>query len=90
MSEDTLEALRRQIDDIDGRMVALLNERAITAIKIGEAKRATGGEAAPIFDSARERTVLASATARNAGPLADDELANIFRAIIAACRRIQG
>ncbi|MCL6650360.1 MAG: chorismate mutase [Chloroflexi bacterium] len=46
--------LRRRIDALDRRIVALLNERAALAVAVGRAKRAAGWAA--IRDLERERS----------------------------------
>ena len=63
-----LRRLRRRIDALDRRLVALLNERAELAREAGRAKRAAGRRA--IRDAEREREVLLRVTMANAGPLA--------------------
>ena len=79
-----LAKLRLEIDGLDTRLVALLNERAAVALRIGAAKRG-----APIYDPARERAVLQGIAAKNRGPLADNDLLDVYERIIAACRSIQ-
>ena len=63
-----LRRLRRRIDALDRRLVALLNERAELAREAGRAKAAAGRRA--IRDADREREVLLRVTMANAGPAA--------------------
>jgi chorismate mutase/prephenate dehydratase len=81
-----LRRIRRRIDALDRRIVALLSERAALGLAAGEAKRATGRRA--IRDPERERAVLERIAAGNPGPLSDDDLLAIYRRIISATRRL--
>jgi chorismate mutase/prephenate dehydratase len=72
-----LESLRQRIDEIDARLVDLLNERARCAVEVGKVKRETG-EAA-IYSPGREREVLEHVISCNEGPLTDDTLMAIWK-----------
>lgn len=80
--------LRRRIDALDRRIVALLNERTRLGLAMGEAKDEAGRQA--IRDAEREREVLLRAATANAGPLPQVELLAIYRRLIAATRRLEG
>ncbi len=84
--DDPLKALRSTIDDVDRRLVQLLNERARLAQQIGELKQAEG---APVYRPEREAEVLRRVAAGNAGPLSDAGLLAIFREVISACRSLE-
>ncbi|RME96232.1 MAG: prephenate dehydratase, partial [Verrucomicrobia bacterium] len=58
----TIEQSRKAIDRIDRQIIRLLNERTRHALKIGEAKRQSGGE---IYAPHREREVLDRVCALN-------------------------
>ncbi|MCC5828959.1 MAG: prephenate dehydratase [Phycisphaeraceae bacterium] len=75
--QNQLAELRRRIDEIDQRMVELLNERAKVAIEVGKVKR--GGEASPIYAPERESVVLEQVRKWNKGPLPDRCLEAIWR-----------
>ena len=77
---------RERIDEIDRKLVALLNERAAAAHHIGLLKRE---QALPIYEPDRERTVVANAEANNAGPLSPGELKRIFERVMDVMRKIQ-
>lgn len=77
---------RQRIDDLDRKLVELLNERAKAAQAIGRLKRST---AMPIYEPARERTIYANVAAANQGPLRDQDLLVIYQALIAVMREIQ-
>lgn len=82
----TLEQLRREIDELDERLVELLNARASRALQIGRIKEALGYE---IYQPGREREVLAHVRRINAGPLDDDAIARLFERIIDEARRLE-
>ncbi|MGB2998092.1 MAG: chorismate mutase, partial [Phycisphaerae bacterium] len=64
----SVEDLRKRIDEVDARLVALMNERARLAVEIGRLKREAGNQAA--YAPEREREVLERiATAGKDGPL---------------------
>lgn len=82
-----LEALRARIDDIDRRLVELLNERAELAREVGRAKLALGRRA--IRDAAREREILVRVAMANAGPMPQADLLAIYRRLFAATRALE-
>ncbi|HUK86663.1 MAG TPA: chorismate mutase [Terriglobales bacterium] len=77
---------RRQIDEIDRKLVELLNQRARMAQQIGRLKRHTR---MPIREPERERTILENVRRASRGPLPPEELAGIFERMIAAMRKLQ-
>jgi len=83
---DPFEELRRRIDAIDHRVVALLNERAGHAITLGRIKKERG---LTIYQPAREEEVLRNVQESNAGPLEDAALRRLFERIIDESRRIE-
>jgi len=82
-----LEALRAELEEIDKRLIEILNERAVLALKIGDAKRALGLD---LWDPSQEARVLKRASGLNRGPLSSEALEVIFREILSTCRAIQG
>jgi chorismate mutase-like protein len=90
MSEDEararLEEYRVLIDDVDRRIVELLNERTRTVEEIGRVKRAAQ---LPIYEPKREDQVFANVTGVNHGPLSPGAVRRIFERIIDEMRTIQ-
>ena len=86
MSDDKLKPLRDQIDAIDAQLLALLNERARVAQKVGHVKAETN---APVFRPEREAQVLARVANANSGPLMSSDLQSIFREVMSACRALE-
>lgn len=77
---------RKKIDELDQRLVELLNDRAAAAKAIGVLKRNTQ---MPIYEPDREREIFENVRQRNGGPLPDRELVQIFERIIDVMRMIQ-
>jgi len=75
----SLEELRKQINELDTRLVQLLNERAQVVIEIGKLKNKTGK---PIYSPDREKEVFARIAEANQGPLPDKCLVAIWRELM--------
>jgi chorismate mutase / prephenate dehydratase len=82
-----LRRLRKRIDTVDRRIVALLNERAELGRAAGREKAALGRRS--VRDAGREREVLLRVSMANAGPIAQADLLAIYRRLIAATRAIE-
>ena len=78
--------LRKKIDEIDRKLVTLLNERARAAHAIGVLKRNTQ---MPIYEPDRERVIHDNVAQNNSGPLQNHELRQIFERIVDVMREIQ-
>jgi chorismate mutase/prephenate dehydratase len=81
---DPLKEIRDQIDELDVRIVGLLNERARCAQRIGHIK----GEG-PAYRPEREMQVLNRVRALNAGPLSAEGVSRIYTEIMSACRALE-
>ena len=82
--KDSLKSLRKQIDALDRRLVALISARARLAERVGKVK--VNG---PAYRPEREAQVLRNALALNRGPLPDAALARLYTEIMAACRALE-
>jgi chorismate mutase len=82
----TLSDLRRRIDEIDRKLVELLNERSRCVIEIGHLKLA---EHQPLYQPDREREVLENAERANPGPLSDAAVRRLFERIIDEARSVE-
>ncbi|HKV40065.1 MAG TPA: chorismate mutase [Blastocatellia bacterium] len=74
------------MDDIDERLVELLNRRASCAIEIGRVKREKG---LPFYSPTREVEVLDHVAKVGLGPLEPDAMRRLFERIIDEARRIE-
>lgn len=79
--------LRKKIDEIDAKLVEMINERASCAIEIGKVKK--NKSARSIFAPEREKQVLEGVLRNNRGPLSDKSMSAIFREVISACRALE-
>jgi chorismate mutase / prephenate dehydratase len=75
----SLEPLRRQIDELDGQIVELLNARARVVVEIGQLKQQNN---APIYAPEREKAVLEKVRGLNRGPLPDRCLEAVYRELM--------
>lgn len=82
-----LSRIRDQIDQLDLRIVALLNERAVLGRAAGRAKHLAGRRA--IKDPEREREVLLRVAMGNAGPLAQADLLSVYRRVVSVTRGME-
>ncbi len=77
---------RLSIDEIDIRILELLNQRTLVVEEIGRVKRAYG---MPIYEPKREDDVFRNVTANNPGPLSNEALRRVFERIIDEMRGVQ-
>lgn len=75
---------RDQIDAIDEQVLKLVNERAQLARQIGALK-----DDGVIYRPEREAQVLRRLQANNSGPLSNEAVSHIFRAVMANCRALE-
>ena len=85
--EKKLGKLREQIDTIDGKLLELISARAQCAREVAEVKG--GGANTVYYRPEREAQVLRAVKAANQGPLADEEVARLFREIMSACLALE-
>jgi chorismate mutase/prephenate dehydratase len=81
-----LDAIRASIDELDEKILAMINQRLHLAKKIGELKTDMGDT---VMDNARESMVINRLISMNKGPLTDKMVQHFFAEIIAASREIQ-
>ena len=77
---------RSRIDELDARLLGLLNQRGICALEIGKLKDASGQ---PIYSPDRENNILARLREANDGPLSDKAVTRLFRHIIDEVRQLE-
>ena len=82
-----LTEVRDRIDELDRRIVALLNERAELGRAAGRAKALAGRRA--VHDPEREREVLLRVAMANAGPISQPDLLSIYRRVVSATRGLE-
>ena len=85
-AREKLGEYRVAIDEIDRRLVALLNERTEIVECIGRVKREAQ---LPVYEPRREDQVYANIAEANNGPISNDAVRRIFERIIDEMRGIQ-
>jgi chorismate mutase / prephenate dehydratase len=82
----TLEEIRKDIDDVDAKLVQLLSWRASLAKEVGLIK---GRDQKPYFTPEREAQIFEKLEQTNPGPLQTRQLVSIYREIISAARALE-
>ncbi len=82
----SIDEWRIKIDDVDKKLVDLLNERARYADEIGKIKEQLGLEA---YSPTREHEVIENVLGSNKGPLSAAALRRLFERIIDESRKLE-
>lgn len=77
---------RKRIDQIDLRLLELLNERAQCAVEIGHHKKRLS---LPAWSPEREAEILRNVVRANPGPLDDSAVRRLFERIIDEARSLE-
>ena len=85
-AKETLSACRNEIDGLDRRLVALLNERSRVVERIGEVKQSVS---MAVYEPKREDEVYANIILANEGPISHEAIRRIFERIIDEMRTLQ-
>ena len=88
----SLNEFRASIDEIDNEIHLLINRRAKIAQLIGQVKKDHDGnlnDSCLYYKPDRESQVLARRMQENLGPLADKEIARIFRELMSSCLALE-
>ncbi|RLB84002.1 MAG: shikimate dehydrogenase [Deltaproteobacteria bacterium] len=86
MSKDTLNNLRRKIENLDVALLKLLNERAEVSVQIGKLKAQDG---LSVYDRCREEAIYRYLAQHSQGPLKISDINKIFGEIISVSRKLQ-
>ncbi len=81
-----IDSLRQKIDNVDLKLVKLLNERARCADEIGNIKRKLN---LPVYVPEREEQVISNIQAENPGPLSASAVKRLYERIIDESRRLE-
>jgi len=77
---------RKRIDEIDQRLVKLLNQRSQCAVEIGHLKKKLN---LPAWQPEREAEILRNVVKANDGPLDDAAIRRLFERIIDEARSLE-
>ena len=78
--------LRQRIDEVDRRILDLLNERVRYVLDLAPLKRRNN---IPVHEPRREEEVLSKLREQNEGPLSDDAVCRVFEAVMKEMRAVQ-
>jgi chorismate mutase len=84
--EKGVDGWRRKIDEIDRRLVELLNERSRCVVEIGKIKQVSGDA---LYQPDREKQVLDGVVGANPGPLPDAAIRRLFERILDEARSVE-
>lgn len=84
--DKNVEDWRSKIDEIDRRLVELLNERSRCVVEIGRIKQISGE---PLYQPDREKQVLDGVVNANPGPLPDAAVRRLFERILDEARSVE-
>lgn len=87
-TQPSLQRLRQRIDALDEQLVTLISERARCAQQVADVKLAEDPNAI-FYRPEREAQVLQRIKSLNLGPLADDDMAKLFREIMSFCLALE-
>ena len=76
---ERIEEHRAEIDELDRKIVALLNERALHSLQIRDLK---AGLNMGLYDPRREEEILQKIGTYNEGPLYNEHLREIYTALL--------
>lgn len=81
-----LKELRKRIDDLDGEILKLLNQRTEAVLEIGRLKAETNSN---YYVPHREQAIIKRLCAMNSGPFPNTALQTVYKEIISACRSLE-
>lgn len=84
--ESELLKLRHSIDDIDSKIVSMINDRLNISLKVGDLKKEFENK---VLDKSRENEIMQRLCDMNVGPVSDTVLQYIFSVIMSASRELQ-
>ena len=77
---------RKRINEVDRRILDLLNERVGYVLRLAPLKRQGN---IPVHEPRREEEVLSKLRERNGGPLSDEAVCRVFEAVMKEMRAVQ-
>lgn len=83
---DDISDWRKHIDEIDEKILELLNERTRCVIEIGKIKSKNNLQ---VYDSVREKNIISHLRENNSGPLSDDAVQRLFECLITESKKLE-
>ena len=86
MGSASITELRSELDAVDERLVTLLNERARLSLRVRALKGVAGSGS---YDARREAEIFTQVRAANEGPLYDDQVQELFAAVLKVMKELR-
>ncbi len=86
MNAKKIKDIRTQIDEIDTKLLYLLNQRAEIVLGLAKEKVNKGLK---LYDPEREKEIFVRMTDKNPGPLAPEAIVRLFERIIDESRSLE-
>ena len=86
MDKKKITNIRDKIDEIDTKLLYLLNQRAEIVLSLAKEKVKKGLK---LYDPEREREIFVRMTEKNPGPLAPEAIVRLFERIIDESRSLE-
>jgi chorismate mutase/prephenate dehydratase len=84
--KESVDDLRKKIDQVDEKIVELLNERASLAQQVGRTKDLEKEE---VYVPSREKQIFQRIAGLNQGPLPEQAIRSIYREVLSASRSLE-
>lgn len=84
--EEKIKKLRKEIDDLDEKIVSFLNERAKIVLAIRSLKKRAN---LPVYDPRREEEIFNHLFLINGGPLYNDDIKDIYEEVLRVMKEIE-
>ena len=85
-AQAAIEEHRARIDELDARLLELMNERSGESLAIRALKPAAGTQ---LFDAAREERILARLDELNAGPMSNANVREIYATLLKVMKEVE-
>ena len=86
MTKKKIDNVRTKIDEIDTKLLYLLNQRAEIVLDLAKEKIKKGLK---LYDPEREKEIFVRMTEKNPGPLAPEAIVRLFERIIDESRSLE-
>jgi len=86
IEDPEIDGLRREIDELDGQMLRLIQKRLERVLRVGDRKRERG---LPVYDPKREELLLERLLSGLEPPLDTPLVREVFGVLVRECRRIE-
>jgi chorismate mutase len=86
IEDPEIDWLRKEIDELDGQILRLIQKRLEHVLRVGDRKRERG---LPVYDPKREQLLIERLLTNATEPLDAPLVREVFGALVRECRRIE-